>query len=461
MSNTYCVKVFVGPYNWTCRDTDAAAYGLADPLTITWSLPDSDLQPLVQPNPTTASFTVVVATYGTISAMELGQQVSIRYWSATSPAAGDAPLFDFNGRVVDLSIRPHDLGLSITVSCVDYLADISERTVGLVNWPQETVDARARRILTEAGVSIPADLWETDVDPSSPATIAARNASDVNALDVLTHTLDQYLTVFAGFPNANGRGFIHQVTTPAAPTFSSGISSKDFTNGPYVLGSVTKAIAYDPPLRMVNLAGVHTLQGDAAAATASTAVIDASYIERDVSWQQRKGTAVNAVQVTGAYTPAQTRTWSGISNTFVWANVDGELVNASDGLALAGLYLPAMKPTNQRIWTAETFTWRIGRDPSTTWRLPVLGRVLAIYDIDTRWRVTGDSWWVGMPTAVTFTLAGGDPQATLTVMPWLVDPVQAISPLTLADAGWGSITIDSLAAADTFDDYQLAKGPAA
>ena len=61
MTRTYEVKVTAGPYSWTVTDDDPPGYGLADPLTIGWSLPDTDHRPN-QPDPMVASFGVVAAS---------------------------------------------------------------------------------------------------------------------------------------------------------------------------------------------------------------------------------------------------------------------------------------------------------------------------------------------------------------------------------------------------------------
>jgi hypothetical protein len=434
VSQPYAIKVWAGSYSWTVLSTDPAGYGLADPLTITESLPDTDLFPMVQPSPATASFRIVVANVASLANLQLGDPVTIRYFKGATPAAGDIPVVDFCGRVAQLNCEPHDLGAVYTVTCVDYLADLAEPQVGAVAWPQETLDARVRRILTEAGVSIPADLWFTDFDPSPQPTITARAAGASNAWDLLVHTLDQYRAVFVGFPQSTGRAFIQQTTTPANPTWASGASSLDMTLGPFQLNDKVRSPSYQPPLRVVNFFGTHLLTGDNANTDYPSVIIDTSYVEKAVTFTQRKGTGVNAVSVASDSFGVQTATWG--LDPKVWANVDTELLNSADGASLAALYLSPGQPSGKALWVADQFVWRIARDPSTNWLLPILGRLVTLYDIALKWGVGGQQWWSGTCMAWTFQVAGGEAQAAITVAPWNVDPTQALSPLALNDPGW-------------------------
>jgi hypothetical protein len=68
-----------------------------------------------------------------------------------SSIGGAPPLIVFSGRVTDLDVEWDDAGGAVcSVIAADLLADLANRFVGAEPWPQETLSARANRIVASA-----------------------------------------------------------------------------------------------------------------------------------------------------------------------------------------------------------------------------------------------------------------------------------------------------------------------
>lgn len=459
MSQQWCVKAWAGSYSWTVKDDDPAGYGLAGPLSVTRSLPETDLAPMVQPNADTASFRVIVATTAALDQLQLGDPVTLRYFPSRVPAGTDKPTVEFMGRVSTLDAEPHDLGMLYTVGCVDYTADLGEGDmVGTYAYPAETLDARVRRILADAGFNVPAGVNLYGGSASLPivAQVAARPIAATTALELLTHTLAQFRLEFTGFP-AVGVAKLRQVTTPDAgvATYSSGPASRDDTAGPYWVQTVFRSPTYQAPLRVSLVGGVYLLTGSTAQSNpGGVIVVDAGRVTMGTKFQQRKGDAVNAISVQSDSFAPQTAKWAGVAQR-IKAAVQTELTSAADGALLATAYLTPVKPTQAALWVADTFTWLLDYEPTSTWGLPALGRGFMVVRVKGTWSPLEREWYVGQCSSVTFLLDGGVPSAVLGLSPWFSDPAAAANPVKWSDLAAG-MTYANMSTRDTFTDYGLA-----
>lgn len=185
----YQVEVNAGAYSWTTAKGDPADFGLADPLTVSWSVPENGLA-YTQPDPMAATFTLALAAMSDVGSLDVGDPVSIFVTldPVLYPVTETNHIVMFRGRVASLSMRPRKAGgVVLTVVCVDYTVDLAESSVGTSDWPAETVQPRTDRIAAEAGVVVP---------PAWPALIgagiglAARTGALVDARAALVRMVD-------------------------------------------------------------------------------------------------------------------------------------------------------------------------------------------------------------------------------------------------------------------------------
>lgn len=453
MSAQWTVKLWLGSYSWTIHDNDTGGYGPASPLKIAATLPSSDLAPLVNYNAETASFPVIVAQASDLGNLSLGDPVTIRYFAGRTPAAGDAPLVEFAGRVSSLVAKPHKLGVLYEVSCVDYTADLGEPPVGAVAYPAESGDARVKRILTEAGfgVGVGDALYGGPGSVPNNAALAARAIGVTSCLELLTHTMTEtYWQIGAGVASAFR---VEQNTTPAW-------RSASFSSGPYVLSPtlpfrllpVQRSPGYSAPARVVLTAGVYKITLTTSfPGAAGVFVIDGGRVDRDVTFQQRKGDAASAVAVTSPTLPTFVASYPGAT---LWTTVDTELVNANDALNLANLYLPPAPPAAGALWVADTVRWELDAEPGA-WVWPFLTRALAVANVQLKWSPVQREWYVGLVSGRTFILEDGAPYAEIDLIPWNVDFATATNPVKWSDLAAG-MTYANMSTRDTFTDYGLA-----
>lgn len=149
---------------WDIQKGDPAAYGPVDGLTIGWKLPDNAAYPS-QPEIPYATFQVIVASAADFAGIDVGTPVSIHVWdqpaSFKTPAgwldgsgAGlPVPVATFGGRITELRAEPHPLGMLYSVSCLDYLVDLSDTQVSAddqTGWPGESLENRITRLVNLA-----------------------------------------------------------------------------------------------------------------------------------------------------------------------------------------------------------------------------------------------------------------------------------------------------------------------
>lgn len=465
MSQQWRVLAWAGAYSWDERDDAAAptlplagSGRLASPMTWAQSDPSADVAPLVQPNPDTATFQVIVASTASIDQLQLGDPVTLRYFASRTPAATDKPLVEFTGRVATLDASPSDLGMLYTIGCADYTVDLGEQQVGFTAYPSETLDNRVRRILGEAGVNVPAGVALYGGTATLPiaSTIDPRAIGSTDALELLTHTLAQYRMEFTGFPNSVGIAYLYPVLNPprGSSMFSSGASVLDTTNGPYQVGTRFRTPPYTAPLRVTLVGATYTLTGSpTTTAPGGVAVVDAGRVDMATSFGQRKGDGVNSVQVTSDSWGRFVVSWSGVAQV-VTAAIDTELSTLTDGSSLGVTYFPSVKPSGAALWVADALTWLIDAEPGA-WALPPVGRGFMVTRVKGVWSPIEREWYVGLISGWTFKVDGGVPSAQLVTAPWNVDPSKATNPVKWSDLVV-AMTWANMSTRDTYTDYGLA-----
>lgn len=461
----WTVKAWLGAYSWTVHDNDngAGTFGpgvpiLAGPFTTSRGVPNADLAPLCQPTAETASIQVIAATVTDLDLLQIGDAVTLRYFGATAPGVGDAPIVEFTGRVSTLEAQPHKLGVLFTVGCVDYTADLGEGIVGTAAYPSETIDSRIRRVLIEAGLNSPAGvaLYGGTATIPLPSTLAARAASPATPLELMSRLVAQYRMEFTGFPNSVGVAYFYPVTTPprGLSNYSSGAAVLDNTNGPYNIGTIFRSPPFSAPLRVTLVAGVYKLTGSAAnTAVGGVTVAEAARVDMSTRFAQRKGDAINSIKATSDSWGTVGVSWAPPPATVV-ATVETDLTTVADGSALAIVYLPPLRPTGNILWVCDGMTWEVDAEPGS-FRPPDVGRGFLVANMLGKWSPLEREWYTGVCSGWTFTVDDGIPKLDVGVMPWNVDGSKAIQPFKWSDAVAG-MTWANMSTRDTYQDYALA-----
>lgn len=477
----------------------AAAYGLADPLTITHRLADGDRLIQEHPEPDEATFSLIAPDSTTYAQLTIGDPVRIQVY----PAGGftGSPV-TFHGRVSSVSARPHDLGVLYTVACVDYLADLAELTVGQTDYPRELVGTRLARIMADAGVG-----WADH--PDAPFSgfpwgagvwfMAARSKSPTDALSLILETLNSEQTYTAGTDEL-GAAVAIPVSVPIGGSDGAALQKRLWfapviTNGrldpvtPYKLSQgppYTKRMRYAPPARLTNVAGVWTVTVAAADSSPSTGapIIDGGNVDVGLSFEQTKGSGLPS-RITGADSTGRSITWD-------WAvsyvrNIGTGLVTAlgappgnqqvitqqvttaaddpitSSGSGITAYWRVPFPPDLRATWSTSSLTWHAWHVPS--WRRPELTELLTISRANATKAPPNREWLVGQVSGTVLTVAQGRPTIEITLVPAQLDfQIQAwaqgasLGVCRFDSPILGTITLAQLSTRDTFSDYQIVRG---
>lgn len=237
MAYPYTVNLTIGSYNWTRTLGDAPALPeILDGLTVGWQFPDSELWP-VQPEPVTASFSLLAAAASDLSGIDIGTPVHLRVFAGAKNGAGvDSPTVRLAGRVTQLDGNARKFvhpatgldveGWQLDVQCADYTADAAEITVFAPTADLHADlagqhDTAERIMVLVSGLPNPWNTTESPTDPPQGAGIG-------NAVD-----LGDYLAVGTG-----GGG----VFEGAAPFL---IEAADSTAANMVYGPTSLAETFD------------------------------------------------------------------------------------------------------------------------------------------------------------------------------------------------------------------------
>lgn len=390
----YRIHVTVGAYSYTRLSTDAAGFGIAAPLSISWSLPEDKVWPC-QPNPVEAQIGIVVDQASDFANTAIGTPVSIMVYkdaAASTPPAGPygagqiwQPIAWFAGRVADMSsrpvkVKPNARGMLYTLDCVDYLVDLAEETVGgTVDWPQEFVPNRVARMMTEAGYPDPFATITT-LAGSLFCQMGARPAANgtTNLLDILTSTLEASIDGetaldlaletaerYAVLPNLDVDLVNHKLTLNAAQPFSAVKLAKrsmgDWHDYPATFANLGVS-GWGPSMDPDNTLGVPSIPTLPAEAQG---VLDACDIRGldGATWRAFKDGSIDTVTVTtslagyvGSASKPPAIPVGYVVDTEIWPSIfvtsDG-VVNVTAADALARLYLPT--DAEQQRWQIDEF----------------------------------------------------------------------------------------------------------
>ncbi len=215
--------VRLGAHVWDVTDGDPPAYGPLLPLSFGWAVPEDSHGFPAQPDPDTLSLELVTETAAAMAGVDIGTPARVSLYTTGDPAG--RPLATFVGRVADLEATPEMDGsgnLRWRLLGVGYTTDLAGESVGAGDWPQESGDARAARIMAEAGFG----GWSAD---PIGCTFEARGPQPVTARAELATTLDAAVTAEGGSNGPARRVLVHPVVDtagyldPAAPYAGSAV----------------------------------------------------------------------------------------------------------------------------------------------------------------------------------------------------------------------------------------------
>lgn len=466
MSAEWRVEADIGSYSIGAQDDDPAGYGLADPLELRWSLPNSDVAPLVQADPAEATLSILAPDAATYS-FHIGDIVRVAVYSNHSGGNN----YVFFGRVALPTAKPHDLGILYTLQCVDYLADIQELSAGRADYPLESSFDRVNRLLAENG------LGRIKIE-GSPASnnpnVTARSASD--GLVPLAEALEE---VLAGWTESQANNELGTVA-PAPilcryelrpniinPGGVAGHGSLD-PERPFKLSPIYRPQGWAPPARLATVPDVHLTVATADSSPATEALIlDAGTVDFDLTFTQVKGNAITRVVVETDGFGFAMSDWCGFG-TFQWApatasleaNVKTRLSFLGWALLAAPMYRGSLQPDSGLAWTVGELTWRASRTQATGWVGPQFRRVCTIARVDaanpTSHVPTGKAWIVGVVDSLTVRVSDGEVTVGFTLAPMhYTDTGPGVVPHQGDFGDMSTYTFAQLHTTDTFADYLL------
>lgn len=485
----YRVEVDAGPYSWTTTKGDAAGYGLADPLRVSWSRPNKPLFN-VQPDPMSASFSVVVASMADVSQLVRGVTVDLRVYGwppgTANPhvEAGDLdpvnypPIVLFRGRVSDVVAVPHELGMIVTASCVDYSVDLAELSIGADDWPAEDVSDRLGRMFDEAGVLPPNEAF-----PGSYFFVgfimAARAGSPQPARSLIWSCVEQTTA------NSDDPFGIAAVIRPHYAAGDLAGTTPDPLQ-PYELNAAVsnrvpsgntgaaKRLPGSLVLTSPGKYGVDVVE----TAQRRAAVIPAEHVDFSAKWSQTKRTAPDTITVTGTFISGEKRlTVAAPDAVPVGATI---AVDIADDTVAIGYAQANLASEDSDHWVADSFVWYADQDPwpmiaDELWfiegRHVTASRAPVVVDgIPEHQNPTGLDWYAGRLKGATFTLAGGRYSVAVQLLRSLLRPghydasipgenVGTLAWNDLVGVPYAAIGWDDLDVAFSWFDYRLVRSP--
>lgn len=469
MTAPYRVDVVAGAYSLTSLSTDAADYGLADPLELRFSIPNSDLSPLVQRNPDEATITIIAPDAATY-AFSLGDPVRATIYTSQALTTAN---YAFFGRIAQLTAQPHKLGILYTLACVDYTADLAELKAGRVDYPAEASSVRINRMLAENGIP---SLAITGSIVSNNPLVSARIAADEGVAG-LPELIEEILSGWTENQANNELGTAASTTITARYELLPKIINPGAVPGqgtldpdhPFTISPIYRPQGWNPPAKLSAVGNVHLTVSTADSSPATQALIlDAGQVEFAPVFTQQKGNAVSRVVV-------QTETGFAISDWTNWgvqqyvpstaaieATVKTRLNSLPLGLVVAGMYKGTIQPDGSLQWTVGTITWRASRTQVAAWLGPKLRRVCTVARVDavnpSSHVPTGKAWIAGVLDSLTPRVEGGEITVGFTLAPMTytetgfgIVPNQA----TYTVAALVGVTFAQLSPTDTFTDYLL------
>lgn len=444
----YKVEVTAGSYSWTLVRNPAVpqvpTYGLADPLKVSWSLPNSDLV-FLQPDPFTGSFALILEDMADIAGLTIGDAVHVVVYPFATLLVPDA-IVAVHGRVSNIDAKPHQLGMLVTVSWVDYTVDLAEAIVGTTDWPAETYDLRVARVRDELGLPLGAFAGGL-LDPATlvamglPVTtgLAARPASPIKARDYLAGLFDSIaFTQPAGVPGADptvGNRTLFYTDLPFHPA-SAVAPTVDKFKTTTVANRWFDQAGDRPALLQLLAGGKVGIVIDPTPSNDRARVIDACHVEFSARYTLSKDGRVDTYVVSGPFTDGTTqRTTREPDAVPVVGAIDTELTDPRGAENLGRVNLVGHDSDS---WVADTFTFWADLDPrrlldpvpllqNSADTIALAPQAIAVVNgVQAHQSPTGDTWYAGSITGVDFTLAGGRYSVQITMRRYLPKPAPVL-----------------------------------
>lgn len=460
------VELWVGPYHWLIRNTDAPDYGPTDGLTIVQPPNDGEIYP-APPAMRECNFGIVAESFADYPDLVIGAPVYVIYQSPHDYAYSYAALF--TGRIAALSMTPHKKGVIFNVGCVDYRADLAETIVGDTPWPEETVWARMTRIFAAMGVNLPGKPQARIGGVLYPAigdgpVIAARDVDAQPALDVINDTLKNWPLLFPGSTvpgtgSGEGAGLGYGLAVLTANV--DGVTHDLNPVNPWVLATYFENNHYTGVAVLGTRAGKRALVVDPDLPGNDGQVIDACAVDFSATYSLTKVDAVNTVTVTGpgvgGVTPFAVTATDPTEDVKVAATIETDLVSSAVGLTLANMYLPAETPTAADKWTVDQFTILTEYYPG---RVDQPAGVVAVAPIPVHQSPQGREWYATEVNGWALTVENARPVFTIQTSPFRRAADRGGFMLAWSSAPVVGVTWNDLHPRDTWDDYRLARSTA-
>ena len=292
MDRSYLVQVTAGAYAWTVTDLDAPDYGLTDPLTVGWSIPDTEHRPS-QPDTMVATFGVIVPTSADLD-LVLGDPVTIEV--TFGPADKTIPDVVFLGRVAQGEAVAHSRGVLYRFTCADATTDLNGYDIGADPYLVQTITTRMSSYLSRAGVP-DTDVIRGPVVSAVDANLSVEQIEQPSAQDLLTATIElwdqvamagagalapvRYRAIIAPYPGPSSTGLPYRWSLDAlsdayVPTAQAPLPGRF---GHWFPDPQGWGILLDPDDR-------------------ASGVIDSCYVEQESPWAAISPAVVNRAAVT-------------------------------------------------------------------------------------------------------------------------------------------------------------------
>lgn len=522
MSADYRVTLTLGPtlagatYSWTVDKGDPPTLpALLDGLSVSWQFPDANLFP-VQPEPATASFSILMETATSLPGVDVGTPVLLRVWAGTVIGGVEYDAVTFRGRLGEPKGRPVTFGHPDTgedvhgwrldLIAVDLYADLSEYTptgtepdwlIGGTAW--------ADWLFQQAGLAVPLKPGVTSGDAEGTAHYPSQDGGGtiVEGTD-LAAAVEAYLsqTAYGGDPSwpinhwgdvwgespfwwdlYADYGWRRPIVRPNVDASGTVDPVNPFR---YEWASrrygYASAIGPTAPARFALLASGKYGPEIAAPAAAPdmTVVIDADYLDYDAEWSRTKFDDPNEIVVSTSMPASQfepptyplwrVRTVSSRLPGEAPSHVDiadTRIASGFEARYLAEMYLDDAANADVQ-WAAEGFVWYASQDPSWPCNRSLFpGTHTHAQDYSAPVVITGipanqnpdpRPWHAGVVKSATWEFSGGEFAISFTLYPRVPRPFAiADNAMTWTElkADHPTLTVDQLDDDYRWIDYRL------
>lgn len=452
---TYQVEVTAGPYAWTVTDDDPPGYGLADPLTIGWSLPDTEHRPS-QPDPMVATFGVVVQRSADLD-LVLGDPVTIAV--TFGPADKDTADVTFLGRVAQGEAAAHPQGMLYRFTCADASTDLAGYDIGADPYAVQTVVTRMATMLARAGIP-DADVSRGPMVAGLDPNLTVELVDQPSAANLLTSVIELWDQVALGDTGTLANVHYRAIIAPFPGPSSTGLPfrwSLDGVPDAYVATALTPlpaqfghwfpdpdgwGLAMDPDDRAAGVIDACVVEFDSQWAAITPAVVNRAAVvwlaaTDAASARHQAVTYNNENPPPPGQTPvtAQRETQT-LGLTSIPAVDTAARANAT---RLGAMMVPP--PQNPGGWGPDSFRWLLYKDPIGMGDFPVVFphheatdqptpralrtaayvRPIVVAGIPEKWNAADATrdWVGGQLATVQLTIADGRPVIDFQLVPTL------------------------------------------